>query len=205
MVDAVTAQNLLPPGLAGWGRLVAYEKGERIFTRNTEEETIALVNDGLIYLCAENERYARSILGIFCPGDLMDAAMLLPLSHGVCYFMTKYAARLTLFPRSAALEAAARNAQAAGQWSEQLAAMAQNWMWHGYILQQRGVRQRILAFFRREAERQGSVELRLPLPQADLAEYLGVDRAAMARELTRMKQEGLLYGARRNWTLLEQG
>lgn len=72
------------------------------------------------------------------------------------------------------------------------------------MLQQRTPRQRLLAFFRWEAERQGGEkDIRLPLPQTDLADYLGVDRAAMARELTRMKQEGLLSGARRTWTLLE--
>lgn len=204
MVGGTDAQNLLPPALAGYGRSVACRKGERIFPKHGGEETMALVQEGLVYLCAENERYARGILAFFRPGDWMDTSMLLSLRHGVCYFTTKYAGRLTVFSRKDLLRAAAVQPQAMDIWNGALDELAQAWLRHSYMLQQRTPRQRLLAFFRWEAERQGGEkDIRLPLPQTDLADYLGVDRAAMARELTRMKQEGLLSGARRTWTLLE--
>ena len=204
MVGGTDAQNLLPPALAGYRRSVACGKGERIFAKHGGEDTMALVQEGLVYLCAENERYARGILAFFRPGDWMDTSMLLSLRHGVCYFTTKYAGRLTVFSRKDLLRAAAVQPQAMDIWNGALDGLAQAWLRHSYMLQQRTPRQRLLAFFRWEAERQGGEkDIRLPLPQMDLADYLGVDRAAMARELTRMKQEGLLSGARRTWTLLE--
>lgn len=204
MVGGTDAQNLLPPALAGYGRSVACGKGERIFAKHGGEDTMALVQEGLVYLCAENERYARGILAFFRPGDWMDTSMRLSLRHGVCYFTTKYAGRLTVFSRKDLLRAAAVQPQAMDIWNGTLDGLAQAWLRHSYILQQRTPRQRLLAFFRWEAERQGGEkDIRLPFPQADLADYLGVDRAAMARELTRMKQERLLSGARRTWTLLE--
>lgn len=204
MVGGTDAQNLLPPALTGYGRSVACGKGERIFAKHGGEDTMALVQEGLVYLCAENERYARGILAFFRPGDWMDTSMLLPLRHGVCYFTTKYAGRLTVFSRKDLLRAAAVQPQAMAIWNGALDGLAQAWLRHSYMLQQRTPRQRLLAFFRWEAERQGGEkDIRLPLPQTDLADYLGVDRAAMARDLTRMKQEGLLSGARRTWTLLE--
>ena len=204
MVGGTDAQNLLPPALAGYGRSVACGKGERIFAKHGGEDTMALVQEGLVYLCADIERYARGILAFFRPGDWMDTSMLLPLRHGVCYFTTKYAGRLTVFSRKDLLRAAAVQPQAMDIWNGALDGLAQAWLRHSYMLQQRTPRQRLLAFFRWEAERQGGEkDIRLPLPQTDLADYLGVDRAAMARELTRMKQEGLLSGARRTWTLLE--
>ncbi len=203
MVGRGAAEILEQLGLADERHAVACGKGERIFPKHAGRNTMAVVREGLVYLCAENERYARSIVGFFVPGEMMDAAMLLPLRHGVSYFMAKYPARLTVFSREELMQAVSARPQAAALLGERLAAMAQGWMWHDYMLQQRGIRQRLLAFFRREAERQGSRSLHLPLPQADLAEYLGVDRAAMARELTRMKQEGMISGARREWTLQE--
>lgn len=204
MVGGTDAQNLLPPALAVYGRSVACGKGERIFAKHGGEDTMALVQEGLVYLCAENERYARGILAFFRPGDWMDTSMLLSLRHGVCYFTTKYAGRLIVFSRKDLLRAAAVQPQAMDIWNGALDGLAQAWLRHSYMLQQRTPRQRLLAFFRWEAERQGGEkDIRLPLPQTDLADYLGVDRAAMARELTRMKQEGLLSGARRTWTLLE--
>lgn len=107
--------------------------------------------------------------------------MLLSLRHGVCYFTTKYAGRLTVFSRKDLLRAAAVQPQAMDIWNGALDGLAQAWLRHSYMLQQRTPRQRLLAFFRWEAERQGGEkDIRLPLPQTDLADYLGVDRAAMA-------------------------
>ena len=155
MVGGTDAQNLLLPALAGYGRSVACGKGERIFAKHGGEDTMALVQEGLVYLCAENERYARGILAFFRPGDWMDTSMLLPLRHGVCYFTTKYAGRLTVFSRKDLLRAAAVQPQAMDIWNGALDGLAQAWLRHSYMLQQRTPRQRLLAFFRGEAERQG--------------------------------------------------
>lgn len=133
----------------------------------------------------------------------MDASMLLSLRHGVCYFMAKYATKLILFSRRELFQASASQPHAMTSWGRVWDGQAQTWLWHSYMLQQRSPRQRLLAFFRAEAEKQGSANIRLPLPQTDLADYLGVDRAAMARELTRMKQAGMVSGAKREWMLLE--
>lgn len=203
MVGATWEETWTQQEFAGAGRTVRCAKGERIFPKGPEEDSVALVEEGLVYLCAENEQYARGILSFFRPGEVMDAAMLLSLGQGVCYFMAKYPARLAVFHRQEALASMAAHPQAEA-WGRRLTQMAQDWMWQGYMLRQRSPRQRLMAFFRREAQRQGGPVLRLPLPQSDLAEFLGVDRAAMARELTRMKREGLLSGSRRDWTLLER-
>lgn len=58
MVGGTDAQNLLPPALAGYGRSVACGKGERIFAKHRGEVPWLLVQEGLVYLCAENERFA---------------------------------------------------------------------------------------------------------------------------------------------------
>ena len=78
----------------------------------------------------------------------MDTSMRLSLRHGVCYFTTKYAGRLTVFSRKDLLRAAAVQPQAMDIWNGTLDGLAQAWLRHSYILQQRTPRQRLLAFFR---------------------------------------------------------
>ena len=68
--------------LSGLGRMAEYGKGERIFTKKQEQNFSAFVETGLVYLCAENEQYNRSILSFFRPGDWFSADMLLPIDHG---------------------------------------------------------------------------------------------------------------------------
>ena len=142
--------------LSGLGRMAEYGKGERIFTKNQEQNFSAFVETGLVYLCAENEQYNRSILSFFRPGDWVSADMLLPIDHGVSYLIAKYPTRLLLFSP----EEQARLRQLYPQDSEaDRASLA-----HTYLLQQRTPRQRLMVFFREEARRQGSTQLHLPLP-----------------------------------------
>ena len=48
-------------------------------------------------------------------------------------------------------------------------------------------------------------EVVLPLNRTELAEYLGVDRTALARELTRMRQEGIIAVNKRRVRILDPG
>ena len=89
--------NVVETALPGLGRLAAFVKGERIFTKNREQIFFARVETGLVYLCAENERYDRSILRFFRPGDWFSGDMLLQIPHGVSYLMAKYSTTLRVF------------------------------------------------------------------------------------------------------------
>lgn len=65
-------------------------------------------------------------------------------------------------------------------------------------LSRRGVRDKVLAYLARTAREQGSREFTIPLDRSGLADYLNVERSALSRELSRMKEEGLIQ-YRKNW------
>ena len=54
------------------------------------------------------------------------------------------------------------------------------------------IRGRLIAFFYDRMELDDSLEFRLPFGRQELADYLGVDRSAMCRELSTMKKDGLI-------------
>lgn len=60
------------------------------------------------------------------------------------------------------------------------------------IISRKTLREKILAYLSREAERQGSRYMELPLGRQELAAYLCADRTALARELSAMKADGLI-------------
>ncbi|MCD1655897.1 Crp/Fnr family transcriptional regulator [Treponema zuelzerae] len=60
------------------------------------------------------------------------------------------------------------------------------------ILSARTIRQRLLALLDFERRKQGSKTLSLPWNRTELADYLCTDRSALSRELSRMKDEGVL-------------
>jgi len=59
-------------------------------------------------------------------------------------------------------------------------------------VKQRSLRNKILAYLAHQAHLAGSMNFEIPLDRQQLADYLAVDRTALSRELSRLKEEGLL-------------
>ena len=60
------------------------------------------------------------------------------------------------------------------------------------ILSNKTIRNKLLAYFKIMSKRNNSKVIYLPYTFIDLADYLGVDRSAMYRELKNLKEEGLI-------------
>ncbi len=60
------------------------------------------------------------------------------------------------------------------------------------ILCKKTLRGKILAYFEQEARYSGSRKFTIPFNRTDLANYLDADRSALTRELTRMRDDGLI-------------
>lgn len=70
------------------------------------------------------------------------------------------------------------------------------------VLACRTIREKLLCFFRQEADFAGSQSFSLPFSLSMLADYIGADRSAMMRELKRLRDEGLVRTENRSVTLL---
>lgn len=68
------------------------------------------------------------------------------------------------------------------------------------ILAQRGVRDRVFVYLR-SLPPQGDGTVRVPFTRTALAEFLGVNRSALSRELSRMEHEGLVAISGKNFQL----
>lgn len=72
------------------------------------------------------------------------------------------------------------------------------------LLMLRSVREKILHYLRTEAECLPNGMLRTPYTRAGLAAYLGCERSALCRELSRMRRDGILQAEGRLFRLLEE-
>lgn len=59
-------------------------------------------------------------------------------------------------------------------------------------LTSRTTRERVAKYFIDTANRMGKTTVKIPYNRNQLAEYLGVDRSVLSRELSKLKQEGIL-------------
>ena len=205
MVGGTDAQNLLPPALAGYGRSVACVRESGFLPSTAEKIPWRWCRKGWCIFARKMSGMPGASWRFFRPGDWMDTSMLLPLRHGVCYFTTKYAGRLTVFFQKRPSRAAAVQPQAMDIWNGALDGLAQAWLRHSYILQQRTPPATAAGLFplggRTPGRRKGH-------PSAFAAN--GSGRLSGGGSSSHgpgadkdESREGLLSGARRTWTLLE--
>lgn len=73
------------------------------------------------------------------------------------------------------------------------------------ILRHRSLRKRIANYLVVESQRRGAKQFLLPLSRGDLALYLHADRAAVSRELARMRRDGIIDYHRNSFVLADEG
>ncbi|MFA6948936.1 MAG: Crp/Fnr family transcriptional regulator [Eubacteriales bacterium] len=69
------------------------------------------------------------------------------------------------------------------------------------ILSKRTIRGKLITYFTQQAEHCGTAEFDIPLDRAALADYLGSDRAALSRELSNMRRDGLIDYTKNHFTI----
>ncbi|WFR58011.1 Crp/Fnr family transcriptional regulator [Anaerocolumna sp. AGMB13025] len=70
------------------------------------------------------------------------------------------------------------------------------------LLSKRTIREKIMAYLTLEAEKHHSNSFATDLNRNELADYLCVDRSAMSREISRLKEEGIIDYYKNNFKIL---
>ena len=70
------------------------------------------------------------------------------------------------------------------------------------LLSKRSIRDKLICYFSMQSEINFSKTFTLPFSLTDLADYLSVDRSAMMRELSYLKEEGFIKKHDNKITLL---
>lgn len=70
------------------------------------------------------------------------------------------------------------------------------------IVAKRTIRDKVLAFLEQERRKNNSTTFEIPYSRNELADFLYVDRSALSRELSNMKNEALINFERNSFTLL---
>ena len=70
------------------------------------------------------------------------------------------------------------------------------------ILKNKSIKEKILAYLDIEAQELGAREFKIEYSREQMAEYLGVDRSALSRELSNLQKEGILEDRKNEFKLL---
>ena len=60
-------------------------------------------------------------------------------------------------------------------------------------LSRKTIREKLISYLSEEGSRQGSADIHIPFNRQQLADYLSVERSALSRELSKMKDEEMIW------------
>lgn len=190
--------------LGGYTR--KYDRGEYIFLDEESIDCIGIVLSGTVHMCKEDVWGNQALLCFMGPGELFGESFALRKDQNSSVsFLAASKCEVLLLPGKKVLHPCKYNCPFHRRMIENmfdiLGLKNQRLMEKIEITSQKTLRDKILAFFSREAQINGSSTFTIQLSRTQMADYLCANRSALYRELSAMEDEGLISVNGRQFTL----
>ena len=183
---------------------VKYTKSQTIIDHLNDQDDIAIVNYGTIQVLRNNYNGTTTIIEEYNQGDLICSNHIY-LRDNDTFIYAKEDSEVLLFSYVAIINQDTKDFTY-NQFLKNLFIILTETV--GYkneriqILSKRSIRDKLLEYFNIMSTKSGSRTIYLPFNFSDLANYLAIDRSAMARELGYLKEEGFISVKGKRITLL---
>lgn len=176
-------------------RVVGYDAGDVIFRSSESYLDVAFLLEGSAEGFVYDERGNRSILHIFTPGQVISYGTLFGGWTPAYDVAARTDLKVVLFntdhlPMGCDDHSVRYANQVIANLAASVARLNEQIMTTLEVRTRRTLRGKILAFLEMESRRQGSTSIDIAMSRQELADYLGVDRAALSRELSNLREEG---------------
>ena len=183
-----------------------YKKNSKILTTVKWDDVIGIVLDGYMQLIRTDYNGNRTILDELVPGSIFGT-VLSSLKNMEYEIITKEDTKLIIIEYSYIIDQIANNnAWYYNQFKINLLEIFYDKIREENerisILTKKSIRDKLLEYFRIVSKKTGSKRIYITLGYSELADYLSVDRCAMSRELTNLKDEGFIKKDGKKITLL---
>jgi CRP-like cAMP-binding protein len=157
-----------------------YMPDEIISEQGDAGEEAGVILEGTAFLESTDSDGTRRIIDIYSKGDIFIKESFPVSDMESIYLAAKTKCSVLAFKSPGTEENAAK------------ANVYRRLLSHIHILGRHSLRQKIMAFFEAERERQKSNPFIIGISFSDLADFIGADRSAMMRELKKMSDEKII-------------
>lgn len=172
--------------------LESYSKGATVYNQKDSCKTLDIVISGSFVAYSLSENGSEMTMFEFSKGQMLGANLLFgdscdyPLtiycmSDGQLLHITKKAASSFLHNYNFAIKFIGMLSQNSQKLNQRIA-----------IVTQKTLHENLLDYFKQQSILQGSDTIVLPISKKQLADYLGVQRPSLFRELKNLKDEGII-------------
>lgn len=187
-------------------REVSPKKNEFLLRSGEGPPLIGLVLDGSVRMLREDAAGKRSLLAVVPAGSIFgESYSCLRAENRTIAYQADEKSRVILMDYERVLHACKLvcrfHHRLIENMVELIAEKNLNLVEKIEVLSCTSIREKLLTYLNRQAEKCGSRTFTVPMGRTALAEYLCTDRSAMTRELARMQAEGLVMYDKRVFTL----
>lgn len=176
------------------GNTLHFKKNNTILSNIKQENIIGIILEGYVQIVKTDYNGNRTIIENLYDNDIFSSK-LSNISNNEYSIVTKEDTKLIILYFNEILNNEL-NTSYYNQFLKNLLHIMSNKMTNINnrieILSNKTIRNKLLAYFKIMSKRNNSKVIYLPYTFIDLADYLGVDRSAMYRELKNLKEEGLI-------------
>lgn len=178
-------------------KLSHYDRDQFVVHQGERAKGVGLVISGQLHIIREDFLGNREILTEVGPGDIFDEVYaVLAEEYQSIAVVAVQQAEVAFFSMEKMLTTCSSNCDFHNIIiKNMLRTMAQkNLMLTRKMahLSRKSIREKLVSYLSDESSRQGKRELIIPFNRQQLADYLSVERSALSRELSKMKDEGLI-------------
>lgn len=171
------------------------DKGALLHRPYTEMGRFGLVLSGVVQACMDDVEGNRMIMAEVVPGVTFGEALcFLHQTDSPVYICASAPVELLWLSAQALFGDTpdALTVRLQRQFAAMLASRTLAMNDRIQVLSKLKLRDKLICYFSQLSQSQKGCTLLLPMNRSDLAAYLGTDRSALSRELSRMKKEGLI-------------
>lgn len=187
------------------GYLRRYARGELLHRPWTRMDRFALVLSGTAQACADDIDGNRMILTDVQPGVTFGESLcFLRIAESPVYIVASTETEVLWLSAEALYGARSEGMipELQRRFTALLAARTLTMNSRIRILSRRSIREKLLVYFGECAAKAGGEEFTVPFSREDMAVYIGSDRSALSRELSRMRKDGIIDYRRNRFRLL---
>ena len=175
----------------------SFKKGETIFMETDKIAYVGIVLSGSVHMIKTDIWGNNSLFTFFKPGELFGESFAVQKDISSSVIFTAAENSIVLFLAASNIIHSCPNscsfhAQIATNLFHLLGTKNQKFIDKIEILSKGSIREKLLAYISQLSQEQNSKYVESPLPRLALAEYLSVNRSAMIRELSKMRDEGII-------------
>lgn len=184
-----------------------FYKGDTILLISADEDRVGVIMEGRAQVSATDNEGRSTIVEFLDEGDGFGAPLLSPVGGQVYAVIAETDCSVMFISYTNVLYNCRTNCKNHADLVKMLlllmGAKVQSLSQHIGVLSQRTLRAKILTYLESRSEHaREDGTIRIPMTLVKLADYLGVDRSAMMREIHNMNADGLILSKGREFRLL---